>query len=461
MMRRPGQDAGGKKKDWTGMEAAFVALIGTGQIGAERSRFQDGNPSVPVFDLDLDDAETLLNPLSAGLAEIATMAKTMAGGVVPSELLATDLSHNGVPAQSSGIGSPEQASGADGVLPDAQFAALIAGTSALVVPGRPNLSPVLGAEPRTMPALVKVVAAQSVPDAIDGHEQGQSPDLNRPQAPTAIPTGRIPGPDAAVPPTVPPGHAAVPVEDGAPVPTTSALQAVKFAEIEQAKGQVTPGQMADVTQQPKPETVSGPSVRAKADTPHLATRDPVVLLQKTADHRTSLAEFALSSQTADNPVLPATVSIEYGRSASAVPVGHAAPEARTARHVAQQIAAEVTSAEDGRTDILLDPKELGRVRLSLQANDQTITLVILTERPETADLMRRHIDQLAQEFRTLGYQDVRFTFESQSDQRGDRGQGDETPPERDARDVDATGGTADLSPRSPGRTAIGQLDLRL
>ena len=62
------------------MEAAFVALIGTGQIGAERSRFQDGNPSVPVFDLDLDDAETLLNPLSAGLAEIAAGSIAMGLG---------------------------------------------------------------------------------------------------------------------------------------------------------------------------------------------------------------------------------------------------------------------------------------------------------------------------------------------------------------------------------------------
>ena len=34
----------------------------------------------------------------------------------------------------------------------------------------------------------------------------------------------------------------------------------------------------------------------------------------------------------------------------------------------------------------------------------------ITDRPETIDLMRRHIDQLAQDFRDLGFSDLSFSF---------------------------------------------------
>ncbi len=40
----------------------------------------------------------------------------------------------------------------------------------------------------------------------------------------------------------------------------------------------------------------------------------------------------------------------------------------------------------------------------------TLTLAIHTDRPETIDLMRRHIDQLAQDFRDLGFSDLSFSF---------------------------------------------------
>ena len=39
-----------------------------------------------------------------------------------------------------------------------------------------------------------------------------------------------------------------------------------------------------------------------------------------------------------------------------------------------------------------------------------ITVTVLAERPETNDLMRRHIDVLNQEFKALGYEDISFAF---------------------------------------------------
>ncbi len=91
-------------------------------------------------------------------------------------------------------------------------------------------------------------------------------------------------------------------------------------------------------------------------------------------------------------------------------VTSAAPttSAQTARHVAGQIA--VANLTGKATEIALNPEELGRVRLTMTAVDGTITLNVLAERLETNDLLRRHIDVLAQEFRDLGYDTISFSF---------------------------------------------------
>jgi len=89
-----------------------------------------------------------------------------------------------------------------------------------------------------------------------------------------------------------------------------------------------------------------------------------------------------------------------------------APE--MARQVASQIGMAVTNATGKMTEISLNPEELGRVRLSLSATDGVITLNVLAERAETQDLLRRHIDQLAQEFRALGYSSITFSFGDQN-----------------------------------------------
>ncbi len=95
----------------------------------------------------------------------------------------------------------------------------------------------------------------------------------------------------------------------------------------------------------------------------------------------------------------------------------------TAIHIASQLAQAVSQTSGGTTDITLNPRELGHVRLSLQAIDGTMYVAIAAERPETAELMRRHIDSLAQEFRGLGYQDVSFSF---SGRQGGNGPGQDT-----------------------------------
>ena len=93
---------------------------------------------------------------------------------------------------------------------------------------------------------------------------------------------------------------------------------------------------------------------------------------------------------------------------------------------AQQLAVAVHKTQDGVTSLVLNPEELGRVRLAITTQDGIMAVTITTERAETQDLMRRHIDMLAQEMRELGYENVGFSFEG-------RGGGDhesQTTPER-------------------------------
>lgn len=108
--------------------------------------------------------------------------------------------------------------------------------------------------------------------------------------------------------------------------------------------------------------------------------------------------------------------------------------------VSQQIVTALSQAAGGQVDLVLSPEELGRVRLSLSADDAAITVHVTAERPETLALIRRHIDILAQDFRAIGYESVAFGF---SDQSGGQGRGAGLSGDADsALALDAIGGAA-------------------
>jgi len=94
------------------------------------------------------------------------------------------------------------------------------------------------------------------------------------------------------------------------------------------------------------------------------------------------------------------------------------------RHVAAQLAeaAQRSGSADRPIELTLNPAELGRVRISMTPGDGTIVVTVLAERGETLDLMRRHADQLAQDFHDLGYGSAEFAFGQNSDGQG-RAQG--------------------------------------
>lgn len=135
---------------------------------------------------------------------------------------------------------------------------------------------------------------------------------------------------------------------------------------------------------------------------------------------------------------------------------HRADPATQAADIARQIAPVIDRRADGVTEIRLDPVELGQLRMTVQATDATVTLTLQAERPETADLMRRHLDGLVTELRSLGYADVSIQLDGG---RGGQGQ------DRGAAPVASHSALPAAPPDDPlpaaPRPRSGALDLRL
>jgi len=82
----------------------------------------------------------------------------------------------------------------------------------------------------------------------------------------------------------------------------------------------------------------------------------------------------------------------------------------TPRLVAVQLAEALATKGERNIDVALSPEELGRVKMRVSTTDSSVIVMITTERPETGDLMRRHINELAEEFRQMGFENISFEF---------------------------------------------------
>lgn len=117
-------------------------------------------------------------------------------------------------------------------------------------------------------------------------------------------------------------------------------------------------------------------------------------------------EDVLTQRGFDSIALPQLIAEASVRS------GAATYRAETPRHVAQQLAEAVATAGRRNVEVSLNPIELGRVSMRLATHDTGVTVVIQAERPETEELMRRHIQDLAREFKEMGFTDISFQFGS-------------------------------------------------
>lgn len=124
-----------------------------------------------------------------------------------------------------------------------------------------------------------------------------------------------------------------------------------------------------------------------------------------------------------------------------------------------QLVEAARQTREGVLEIRLSPEELGRVKLAMSPGEAGLQVTILAERADTLDLIRRHVDLLAQELRNQGHENPTFHFgENASDQRDNRS--DNNHPQRILGDLQSR----EDSPARPNRSPInsgGGLDLRL
>lgn len=158
---------------------------------------------------------------------------------------------------------------------------------------------------------------------------------------------------------------------------------------------------------------------------------------------------------------------------SNAPLSMASPNAPT--HAAGQshapLATQVVRAvadlhpDGGTVELTLDPPELGRLRLSMSDGPGPIQLSITVDRPETADLLRRHLDQLQQEFLRAGLEGptVRLSLDGRGGAaRGGSGGNRSDGKEDEVATRDAQGQRDTEPPRAAPRIlAATALDLRL
>ena len=135
--------------------------------------------------------------------------------------------------------------------------------------------------------------------------------------------------------------------------------------------------------------------------------------------------------------------------------------------VAGQVAVAIGRASDDRVEIRLDPPELGRVQIHLTRHDGGIQAVVIADRPETQDLLRRHAEVLVRELGQAGYDSVSLDFAGGEARAGrddgrslDWAQAAPAPPV--AAEAAAPAAAPSAAPSAAGgRSAAGGLDVRL
>lgn len=166
------------------------------------------------------------------------------------------------------------------------------------------------------------------------------------------------------------------------------------------------------------EAITRPSQAAGIQAPTLMATDPNFASKNTLEtgHGEKLVEISVAQGMSDI----------QGGSARIVSQEHSHPptqQQHVAKSAANQMAIAVAQNGSGATELVLSPEELGRVRMVMSAQDGGINVVVHTERPETHDLLRRHIETLSQEFKNMGFSTASFTFAQDQQSRSEQGSG--------------------------------------
>ena len=307
---------------------------------------------------------------------------------------------------------------------------------------------------QVVPASVQAPQASSLP-AVDLPAAENRPILDIP-VPRSAKVPKVLPPDNAQMPKAQnalPQHMTSPPADDMPnraeppqtqAPIIAPLQSTVLAP-QSPKRQISKGQLPEPDVQPVKQTATStpaqptvpavqPPITPKPDVPALEISQP--------DPGPEL--IPLETRAADNTSIARHDTITHR------------PE--VGRHIAQQLTEAARQMPDRPVELTLNPDELGRVRLTFTMQDGGIHVAVIAERGETMDLMRRHIETLAQEFRDIGYKDVNFDFSRNG--QGDSDSGDRNPDDPAAQTETSTE-TQTLAPVQLSLEPSTGLDLRL
>ncbi|MEM6661965.1 MAG: flagellar hook-length control protein FliK [Pseudomonadota bacterium] len=89
----------------------------------------------------------------------------------------------------------------------------------------------------------------------------------------------------------------------------------------------------------------------------------------------------------------------------------------------QIVSAMPTNRAPGVIEINLDPPELGRLDIVIEVSDQNLRATLSAERQFTGDLIRRHSEQLLDQFREAGFDSIDLNFGEAHDDANLAGEG--------------------------------------
>lgn len=119
---------------------------------------------------------------------------------------------------------------------------------------------------------------------------------------------------------------------------------------------------------------------------------------------------ALSSDTLAPSVAPLPALVVEGRQTlGASPALSSAPLPPQTQ-IAAMIVDQVRAGMPGLIEVSLSPIELGAIRFEMQQGPDGLHVHLAIERPETGDLVRRHVEQLLADLRTAGFAQTTLSF---------------------------------------------------
>ncbi|MFY1712694.1 flagellar hook-length control protein FliK [Tritonibacter mobilis] len=197
----------------------------------------------------------------------------------------------------------------------------------------------------------------------------------------------------------------------------TAVQAQAATTVVSARAQISAGDTRQLHSAANGTAQTLATAQAQLSDTVLKSSSAVVTSLMGTGGAAKVGEDILTQRGAESFALPQLLAEASVRS------GASSFRAETPRHVAQQLAEAVATGGKRNVDVTLNPRELGHVNMRVMTTDVGVTVTINAERPETEDLMRRHIQDLAREFKEMGFSDISFQFGSDA-QAGQSEDGD-------------------------------------